>query len=368
MKSALLDRDLLNALEPSDVVAYVKELGWQQIDERPGRASYWRPGDKEDFELVLPLSKNLGDYFLRLSDAVTLIAEVRRATPLQIIRAIRARFEDIFRAKLKRADAGDGTVPLDDGAAAISGVADMFEAAATTAIHSTPAFQRAPQEARKFLASARLGQTEVGSYVITVHSRLPAQKDHTVPVPFERKVLMTLTSALAAANEAVTAKDRERAFKKSVERGVSANLCRALFDLGARAEVAQLEFDVDWALAEPPPPSVPRSVVFSRLAFPVLREAARYLSRIEPEEQFTLTGLVRRLEKDDPTLFDEPGSVAIFGDVHGIGRAVTVRLQTADYIEAIHAHEAGRHVTVVGTLRQDGERFRLEEPKHFGVL
>lgn len=370
MRRGLVSRELLNVVEPGDVAAYAKASGWDLIEERPGKASFWRlPKDRgEDVELVLPLSKNLGDYYPRLSDAVALLADVDKLTPQQVVDGIRARFEDVFRTRLIRADAGDGTVPLHDGAEAIAKIADLFEAAAVTAVRKTPAYQKPPVEARKFLSTARLGQTEIGSYVVTVHSRLPKQRDLEHPVPFERDVLVTLATALAAAKAAVSASDSPAAFTQSVGKGVSANLCRALFSLGCRPEVSQLEFNVNWATAEPASPDVPRRVVFTQPAFPTLRAAAKYLSRIEPEAEFTVVGTVRRLEKEDPTLLDEPGSIAIMGNVHGEIHPITVKLKAPEYIEAIHAHEQGRVVRVVGTLRQDGDRFRLENPRDFRIM
>jgi hypothetical protein len=355
-------------------VDFVRALGWKKVDERAGRASWWRPPTDEETELVVPLSKELGDYYLRASDAVTLLSEVDRTSPVAIVNAIHARFEDVLKVRLHRADHADadGTVPLARGAQAVMRIAEIIEAAAAATVFPAPIFARTPDEARHFLSEARLGQTEVGSYVITVHSRLPAQLDLEAvskdEVPFQRQVFKTLASSLAAAKDAVTAAQRDDAFLAAVQRGVSANLCDALSWFGVGEELEAVEFNVTWATAEPGPPELSRQIEFRRPSFRVLDAAAKFLAKVEPEPDFTLVGPVRRLEKEDPTLMDEPGSIFVVATIHGEQRLVAVRLRTDEYVQAIQAHAQGRSVSIVGTLRAYGNKLRLENPQHFKVL
>ena len=87
----------------------------------------------------------------------------------------------------------------------------MMAVACAAALPGRPSYgPRVPSAAAEYLDGVRIGQTEPGSYVITVISdvAVPEQQalvaDETmhVDVPFERRVTTTLVEALAAAQVA----------------------------------------------------------------------------------------------------------------------------------------------------------------------
>ena len=141
---------------------------------------------------------------------------------------------------------------------------DMMAAAACATVAPKPLYRaRRPQEAADYLRGLRLGQTERGSFVVTIVSRVSPSlagprafhEELFSEEPFERRVSYTLVESLAAvrsAAESAASKATFDAFANGVSEGVSANLCDALVGMGRHlSDNASLSVEVSWARRVP---------------------------------------------------------------------------------------------------------------------
>jgi hypothetical protein len=100
---------------------------------------------------------------------------------------------------------------LEQAVAFVERSRDMVLAAACAAITKRPYFAtRKPTRATEYLSRVRMGQTERGSYVLTILSPVAPELvaecqlplDLEMPEPYERQVTRTLAEALAAMAQA----------------------------------------------------------------------------------------------------------------------------------------------------------------------
>ena len=246
----------------------------------------------------------------------------------------------------------------------------MMAAACAAALPGRPSYgPRVPSAAAEYLDGVRIGQTEPGSYVITVISdvAVPEQQalvaDETmhVDVPFERRVTTTLVEALAAAQVAAHQVLAEQTpvsdvFEGYVDEGVSANLCDAVSTMGAEQLAANIEVTLDWAAARPPVQTAPRAVRFEASSLPILREAVSALRQLGPFEDELVEGFVSRLVRGKE---DEIGTIVIEGTARGEKRNVHVELPDDQYHLAIRAHDERLPVRIRGTLAKRGKSWVL---------
>ena len=215
---------------------------------------------------------------------------------------------------------------------------------------------------RPLLEGIRLGQTEHGSFVVTlltpvVSPPLPAlfQEHDDSDDPIERQMTRRLSEALAAARKATeraTTGD-EAAFAGSVERGVSANLCDALVKL--IGPFPTLDLSVAWARTRPINP--PREIFrFARADAAILSEAARQFRNREPQPDTRLFGTVQRLKRDED---EASGTIYLRTPIDGKNRSVAVVLKKAEYDRAIQAHKEKMPIILQGDLERNGRRWRL---------
>lgn len=376
MRIDLRDRELLAALAPLEVAAYLRSRGWHEHAALSRDSASFTYGD--DYEVSLPLSTELRDFPYRMFDALKTLEIVENRDQLEIFADLKASASDVVRVRLVDAEARDGSLPLQRAAEVVSRSYDMMFAAACAAVDPKLYFpSRKPQLAADYMRNVRMGQTERGSFVVTILSHVTpalsgsaASGSEDMPAPFERKVTERLSGALAAINDSAkvaVATGDISAFEASVVHGVSANLCDAIAGMScADGTERDVEVSLAWARVRPTKEGPLLRYRVGRDIVPVLREVARVFKARAPQEDFEVRGPVFRLVRDPPGASD--GEVTIAGFVDGAPRSIWVHLEGNDYLLAADALKNKRLVSVTGVLRKEGRRYRLHSPKSFQLL
>jgi len=82
LKVDLRDKEVLDAIRPSDFIAYLRFRGWR---EHPQPASTWIAFTLQDFEITLPLTSNLRDFALRMGEALRTLEVAEERSQLEIL-------------------------------------------------------------------------------------------------------------------------------------------------------------------------------------------------------------------------------------------------------------------------------------------
>lgn len=382
MKVQIRDPEAFRGLNPQDIAAYLRTTGWKESETKPGHSSIWlKAVGKEEAEALLPLNTDIRDFLQRMGDVVNLLAAIENRSALEILADLQESGSDVIRLRLKQSDATDGTVALlDRGVPLIENAPVLMMAAACAAVEPRPQYaSRKPDAATEFVRKLRLGQSERGSYVLKIISRVPPLLEPPptlfgeVDEPFERKAVQTLARALQAVRNAADQSLGSNTFdhfQRVVKDGVSANLCDALVKMGGPIENgSELVISWTWARSRPVDEEAAggTSVTIPSDRLPVLAEAARHYKAATPPEAFELRGAVIGLRRDDkegpPT-----GPVTIFGLVEGAQRKVQVTLNQDDHQKAIDAYNRGATVACSGELTKQGSQYVLQKLSGFTVL
>ena len=232
----------------------------------------------------------------------------------------------------------------------------------------------ANREAAALAGRIRLGQTEQGSFVVTLATPPIVTRKTQQPSFFpdddigddcdERQLTRRLAEAVAAARQAAeeAVSGGGGAFEDAVDRGVSANLCEALAALVE--PFPTLDVGVRWAWTRPL--NAPRQTVrFAKADAPILRAAARSFRAREPKPDTTLFGFVQRLQRPEA---EDDGTIGLRARIDDCIRSVAVVLKQSDYEAAIRAHKDKALVQLRGDLERTGERWRLLNPELVSVL
>jgi hypothetical protein len=218
-----------------------------------------------------------------------------------------------------------------------------------------------------------MGQTERGSFVLTILSPVPPElrpmQETLLPEdPYERLVMITLMNALdalyRAAQDAAVGGDMA-SFQSAVFKGVSANLCEAVVGLSAVSPKDGLDIQVSWSRTRAVGAETPSRVILGNDTIPIIAEAARQFREITPLEDVEIEGFVTRLDRGRETT---EGDVTIEASIEGKLRRVTLRLGQEAYSQAIQAHDGRLPVRCTGELEKEGRSYRLVDPRHFEIL
>ena len=376
-KATIRDPQAISSLEPLDVSAYLRTRGWNMLRSTPGKEVIWeRPSAEETpFEIQLPLDRNYRDFALRMAEVLDTLSLAEDRSQLEVFRDLQTAALDLVRIRLMAKESTDGTLPIEQGVQLIEHARDLVMASACATAQPRTWYQRnRPQKAKDYLRTVRLGQTEIGSYVITVLSRVPPElKSGIVPSaaeePFERKVMTKLAQLLGmartAAEDSAVSGFMER-FKAAVNDGMTVNLCDAIAGLapdpnshdGVRVEFA-------WSPMRPQQLPLSTFVAIPPGAVEVIAEAGKMLRTFAPLEDIELTGTVVRLEAGETP---EVIAATIRGVVDGSRRLVRVRVKERDRRAVIRAFQDGLSVTCVGDVSRDGKIHAMENYGELAVV
>lgn len=380
MKVQIRDKGYFDRLNPADVAAYLRAAHWHEVSVTPGTSSTWakKVHRGQEATLLLPIDRTYHDFALRMADLVGLIAAVEDRSQLAVVDDIQTASADVVRIQLELNDAQAGTISAERGAAVYDNIPAMFSAGACAASQG-PQVCYAPKKARvvqDYLRQLRLGQTELGSYVVRVYAPVPPVLEGlfgpAADEPFERLATVALMrglSALRTAADASLSADGGKAFESAVALGVSANLCDAVARIAGDDQHPRelISFRLTPARTRPVPADVSLNVAFPGDRIPIIREAARVLRERAPEAEQRIRGYVIKLQKTDEKA-TPAGPVTISTIIEGRQRKVSVHLPQDEHRKAMRAYEQGLEIAIRGILKKTGQLWTLQDPGKLSLL
>lgn len=367
MKVRIRDTEALSVISPVALSAYARSEGWSKSEEYGGHSDVYVSDGRP--EVIVPRTTRLGDYATIVSDLIGIFAEAAGRDELALYRDLVTADRDVIRVRATESE--DGSVSVNAGLSLVEGARDMLLAAACSVHDPRPVYRAgANREATQYLEQVRLGQTEQGSFAITLLTPVvsPPIQRPLDPAwgsdvdPFERQVTNRLAEALEATREATerTNAGEVEVFLESVGTGVNANLCDAINRLVD--PFPTLDIGLVWARTRPIPR---RTIRFSKSDAPILKEAARSLRSREPRMDIQLLGFVHQLQRGQ---LEEEGTISLRAELDRKTQSIQAVLNPSDYARAVQAHAAKELIVVDGDLDRIGQRWHLKRPRITQVI
>ncbi|QCX47893.1 hypothetical protein [Ralstonia pseudosolanacearum] len=350
--------------------AYLQHKQWFEDGKIRNVATIWHRQDNEDAEVVLPLSY-VKDYWQRMRDALASVASFEERAVHEVLSEVKRLFANVITIRVVHDDTNDGTIPINDGVLLIAKARDLLSAAARSVYAKRKQFTRgAPKEAKEYLETLLLGQTEVGSYVVNVIA--PVQTvavgaEMVTTIPLAQAITSSLVTGLSALEKATAIYEEKGdlgAFDEAVLAGASSNMCDAL--LGFSGEKHNRTFEIT-VMAAPSPlfESKPAKFVFDGRHVEVLEKATGYYKDDYILRERRLTGYITKLSRPRD---ETSGTITIDSTVGYVERKVQVELTGDDYHQAVVAHDNSKMVRVDGDVHIKSKSAQLLNPKNFGVI
>lgn len=364
MKVSIQDKDALAAVPPAALSAYARAAGWIREEPYGDHSDVYVHGEAP--EIIIPRTDRLGDYVNVVSRLIEIFAEAAETDELSLYRDLVTADRDVVRVRTAP-EGANGSVTLDDGVSLITGARDMVLATARSLREPRPLYHaRTNREAGDYMRQVHLGQTEQGSYVVTLLTPVvpppmgqAALFDSAADdAPVGRRMTQRLIEALTAAREATerTSAGDANAFPEAVARGASANLCDAVATL--IEPFGGIDVGLTWARTWPAE-TTRETVRFGAFDAPILREAARRFRAWEPKPDVSLIGRIQRLRRDDR---EADGTITLRTYVDRRVVSVAADLDQSNYDRAIQAHQNDAVVVMTGDLERFGRQWRLRDP------
>ena len=333
-------------------------------------AIFARQEGGETHEVILPTSPQAGDFGRRMEELVNDVAEAEDRSANDVLTDLTLAPFDVI--KVRSPDADDfGSVPLSAGLDLHEEARNLVLAAANAAASPQPRRTwrgRRPEEVSSYLNNLRLGQSQRGSFVLTILSPWDFTPENGPALDlgeptFGRRVTRTLASALRATKSAIRlgVAAGVAPFVDVYKEGVSSNLCLALARLAREGN--GVDVSVEWSPVRPESDLV--KFQLRRDDASILTEAANELAREWDEPDVSLEGLVAAIT-EPPEQFD--GSAVVETMIAGAIRKVRVQFDKAQRDTIYDAAKEKRWIRLVGDLRRDRQRLLLLNPRDLALI
>jgi len=276
------------------------------------------------------------------------------------------------------------TIPLKAGLGLIGSTYKMLRASATTARmvkgHIGNGFLSLSDQT---VAQARLGQTEIGSYIVPILMPLSDNNedfsnDEQLEIasefrdkfePFERRVMRTFAQSLQALDTIVTGPGvipNGDAIIHLISVGVSREFVNAINDILAEGSVSSFDATFDWAPIMSQPTGVPEKVSIASGAQEFLVATAKKLQARREFPNQSYSGHVVFVEyfPNDPD-----GTIGVQVMRNKRSTVLLVHLNDKQMHDAMKWMDSSRTVIVAGKVEQNpGKHPRILQPTRFNAL
>jgi hypothetical protein len=369
---------ILASISERDAGFYLAQKGWKKAQHpRPELLVFDGPLDAsgQPVKAIFPASRDLADFPVRLQELINNLGLLERRDPVEIAQDILSPNVDRLRVRVLAEIAQAGTLPFLYATQLITALKDLIIAAACTEDDPQPFYRKASSVGTELASQMRFGQTERGSFIALLESRVSPPDQALLPgapvaEPFSRRVIARLMRGVARLEQAVFA-GNPQALKDGFRDGLNANMCEAILAMKPTLGEPQFEYRVSWAPVLPAP-HLPTTVKLERRTLEFIESTARTLRNAQESIERPIEGKVVKLSSLDPMdeleeLADDR-QVTIRFDLDDRAQNVVVPLIYADYSQACNAHRDGKTIRITGRLERTGKQWRLSGPHDFQVL
>ena len=354
--------ELIRKINPITFSKYLQDAGWIRYRTNRKDVRVFQKDQKDFCQVVIPMDELLTDYDDAMLLACQKVAEYESRTVEQLLLYLLNPNADILKIHIEKKAVESGSILLDDAIKVYENAKRMLGAAAQDVLKPALVHQgRVETSVLEFLAGCRFGQTEVGSYVVSVICPMTEVKDGEVrqldffendekaDKNFTRKVTEKVVTSIQKLKDRIDDGQYNLA-ETSVEDQISVNFYEALIGINLEEEGMTLEFIPEWAPGIPVTEGIPQKVSITHHYYqPIHATVTKLKGAVKKKRK--IVGRIKRLEAQPDVENRKAGKVTIiYVDENNKARTAVTMLEKDDYARAIDAHANGLYVEIIGEM------------------
>ena len=375
--------ELTERINPLAFSKYLKDTGWDLFPSKKTQIRIFQCEKNNDFfQVIIPLEKKLADYKEAMYKAITNVANAEKKSVEQVMLYLLNPSTDIIKIRLDKKEIETGNILFDDAIRMYENVKKLLAATALDILHPRKYHQGRPDDSvMQFLSSCRFGQTEIGSYVVSVvcpfaeldekdgYKQLSIFSDEEQCAnSLTRQVTNRVMDNIYQIKKHIDEGDMDYLMSQEGEGAISANFYEALAGLNFDSEGSDVEFVAEWSPAVRNDKCINSKIILTHDYYQPIETAVNKL-REETKATTKILGRIRKLESSPDVAKRKVGKITVvYLDENDKPKNVSVQLEKSDYDKAIVAHEKGLHVEIVGELKRINNRTSSMSCESFGII
>lgn len=348
-----------------DLCKYVGDIGWDKYRGKvaEGLAVYQKQLNNKFYQIKIPCNREFSDYAESIYHSVELIAATEDKSIEQIILELLNPMSDILRVRHKSKDVENGSILVEDAINLFDNAKKMLLNATLDILSYKKIHKgRIPEEVSKFINNCRYGQTEIGSYVISlvcpfmnIHEgkiqQLSLFSDENISAySLTRKATKKVIDSINAIRGTIEHGDDLSNLIDNPENRISVSFIESLTNMNLSQENNSIEISAKWA------PTVSENKAYmdcATLSHDHYSPLKTIVDKYKKEDEISTIVLDGRIAKltASPKIEDRKNGQAqlVYIDENSQAKKVMLELGKDEYDIAIQAHSAGK------TIRASGE-------------
>ncbi len=365
---------LIQSIYPENIEKYLIGAGWQLDKAIERKANIWHRSEDEhyDLEVFQPIDRSLRGYSQRVVEILDSLSEFESRSIFDIAKDIVNFNSDLVKVRVIHSDVEGGSIPLDDGVLLIENAKELLVSSTLSTFVKKRFFSGGrSRDAQNFIDSLRLGQTEVGSFIVSILAPIKYIESKQVDATkssLTRSVTQNLARSLSAINSAIDKFESNgnfMVFEEAIEKGVSANLCDALIGISGVSKSRDFEISFQLSGLDANAKEIRKSIEFMAKKVPVMETASDYYKGSYVINGYNLYGIVIKMQHEPGQDF---GIVHASSLVNGQEKNISFKLNLEEYWQAVHAHESETPVSCNGDLSVTPRSATLLNPNGFKIV
>ena len=355
--------DMTQQLNPFAVCQYLELNGWKQIPfKREDVKVFQTFKDDNLIQANVPTSKELFDYKEAMYDVVKVIAGFEEKSEEQVMLYLLNPNTDIIKIRFINKEVENGNILFDDAINLFDNAKKLIAATVADVINPQKIhYGRADKSVQTFLNQCRFGQTEIGSYVVSVvcpFAELSADKEcqqlsifsdeENCENSLTRRVTSRLINNIATVKEKIETGDLDSLASEDNE--ISSNFLEALSNLNLGSDNSSVIFTPEWSPMAKKNRSTYKSVAITNDYYQPITATVQKIKE-RTSKQTEIIGRIKQLKAAPSVDNRDSGEIiVIYLNENNKAKSVKAFLSKEDYEKAVEAHQYGKMVKIIGTL------------------
>lgn len=370
-------QELIEKVNPIAFSKYLQDTGWCLFQSKRKDVRIFQKDIGDFFQVLIPLDETLSDYKEAMYAACVKVARSEERPIEQLILCLLNPNADILKIHIEKKDVEAGSILLDDAISIYENTKKLLGAAAQDVLKPALIHQgRTETAVTDFVSACRFGQTEVGSYVVSVICPMTEIEDGTFrqlelfeedrqEINFTRQVTEKVVRSIQRVKTRID-EGHYNLTDTSAEDGLSVNFYEALLGINLDSAGTKVDFIPEWAPCIPVPKDTPKRVTLSHQYYAPIQATVMQMRGSEKRKK-KIVGRIKKLEASADAENRNAGKITVvYVDDQNKARVLVTTLGKGDYDRAIEAHVNGWYVEIVGeTMGKRGGEIKCES---FNVL
>ena len=358
--------NLTEKINPLAFARYLKDTGWMPFFTKKEYVRIYqiKIANGESFQVNLPMDKSLSDYKRAMYQAVETVAFVEKQPTEQLMLYLLNPNTDILKIRLDRKDVEVGNILFDDAIRIYENAKKLIAATAQDILHPQRFHQgRMDDSISKFVNSCKFGQTEIGSYIVSVvcpfaelnevegfrQLSIFSDEDQCAE-SLTRQVTNRIMSNITSIRTNIDNGEIDKLASEENNSIISANFYEALAGLNLDIEGADVEFTAQWSPVVKKNRSRYDRISLSHDYYQPISTTIDKL-REHTKQAVKIVGRIKKLESSPDLSKRTSGKITVvYLDEKENKKTATINVSKEDYDKAIQAHSEGNHVEITGEL------------------